>query len=1030
MPSHAYFLIDAGALGGNGRAAGVMIARILVYLAAKNEFVTWNYEFVDLRAHQRAATVQLRRKASERKQLTVDAMDGLVTALTSAKRHHGGAATHTRPILDALHERLMCLEADVEWEDPALIRSPTRNSSMRAWTDPTRLNESMSVRSHLYVLGQAPQTLLELDEFVCGSAAQNSQGDDHTHGATLLDKLTRMRDGIIGSGIWESYARKRVGVSWIRLTSRDAVLAADPVDILIGDIFSCCFEALGGCVMNMADLAANASLPFSSLFAPLHRTRTYPSWSRKFSREISAVVDRFAMEIARDDRVQADFESESRESREWLLQATSVSVRLTQINSAPHSWLRDGRLLRRYGLPEMVALASEYRLSCLRHQEWLSSTAKSLVLLGGASASQWHCTVHLLSREPILCSMDGHIHESLRNKVLFAQCPSHNRPEYSPTCSALYVAIVPVAECAAAVYFMNAATYSEMTNMLANVDDTPFTSISQPTASQFQAAWIEDWAWRDSAGDLCIVPRDHCALDVSFDESLFERPTLHQVPPDGSALRGFSADAGLGVMAQPETHTEPVSGVEGIEPTLRPIATLAEWYSEMYIKGLMTPTLEYGHILDCLALLCNTCASEGLPNTVFASLASSVLLSSVAIEDVFETVDPPRSAEELSDSETYRALRLKAAQSAGGDEPSKRAWQVRECQLQILLHLFAIDRLRLQQAGETSHLEESLRDLVDLLCVWASLDDIAIKVETDTTSINQRADKRLALTGGKVESTNDFAVAFVGGSHVGRFTGALGDIVEELRVQCGWIPPTTRKEQSVQCEHAELLPENKRRKGTPRKINKSSGDRSEVIVHQRKPTHRELSDRKLARHLDELIGGNKGQRHDDASSSEGGSSPSFRAVERRRQSLQPRMPAHLIRQLKSEVVLTSQRAPTATPASTRAGSNGFTCSIGSRTLGRSSSSARRKPLRRPVLSACPDSNRSPSRSSHVNDVCAAPEAALSKRRRTIMSIPMGSSPPAFLQSSLVTPSTFVCGSDDEEDGAPIHSLGSKRALQF
>ncbi|KAJ2889832.1 hypothetical protein GGI21_006412, partial [Coemansia aciculifera] len=196
----------------------------------------------------------------------------------------------------------MCLEADVEWEDPALIRSPTRNSSMRTWTDPTRLNESMSVRSFLYILGQAPQALPELDEFVCGPAAQNSQESDPAHDTTLLDKLTRLRDGIIGNGIWESYARKRVGVSWIRPTARKAVLAADPVDILIGDVFGCCFEALGGCVMNMAELATSSPLPFSSVFAPLHRTRTFPSWSRKFAREISAVVDRFAVEVARDDR--------------------------------------------------------------------------------------------------------------------------------------------------------------------------------------------------------------------------------------------------------------------------------------------------------------------------------------------------------------------------------------------------------------------------------------------------------------------------------------------------------------------------------------------------------------------------------------------------------------------------------------------------------------------------------------------------------------------------------------------------------
>ncbi|KAJ2382402.1 hypothetical protein H4S02_005764 [Coemansia sp. RSA 2611] len=341
------------------------------------------------------------------------------------------------------------------------------------------------------------------------------------------------------------------------------------------------------------------------------------------------------------------------------------------------------------------------------------------------------------------------------------------------------------------------------------------------------------------------------------------------------------------------------------------------------------------------------------------------------------------------------------------------------------------NRLRSQQAVDTTRHEETLRDLVDLLCVWASLDDIVVQVEA--TSRDQKSDKCAVLAVDEAKDTNDFAAAFVGGSHVGRFAGSLGDIVEELRIQCGWVPPVSRGgERTSQSEHVEPLSENKRRKGTPRKIDKSSGERSEVIVHQRNPTHQELSGRKLARHLDELIGGNKGQqqqyRDGDASSSEGGSSPSFRAVERRRQSLQPRLPAHLIRQIRSEVVSTSQRAPKA-KAVARVGSNGFACSASSRALGRSSST-RRNSLRKPMLAACPDPGGSPSMSGRARDFGAVSEAAsLSKRRRTIVGVPMGSSPPAFLQSSLVTPSAFICGSDDE-DGAPMHATGSKRALQF
>ncbi|KAJ2878832.1 hypothetical protein H4R27_005628 [Coemansia aciculifera] len=1043
MTSHAYFLIDAGTLS-DSHAVGVMIARILVYLAAKNEVVTWNYEIVDMRARQRAAAVQLRRKVSERKQLTVDAISGLATTLNSAKRQHVAAAAHRRPALDTLHERLMCLEADVEWEDPALIRSPTRNSSMRTWTDPTRLNESMSVRSYLYVLGQAPQTLSELDEFVCGPAAQNSQEGDHTNGATLLDKLTKLRDGIIGNGIWESYARRRVGVSWIRPTARETVAAADPVDILIGDLFGCCFEALGGCVINMADLATDLSLPFTSIFAPLHRTRTYPSWSRKFAREISAVVDRFAMEIAKDDKLKTESESGSREPHGWLLQTVtsaahhqqscsmdseSTTIRLTRSNSGSRCWLRDGRLLRRYDLPEMVALASEYKLSCLRHQAWLDRTAQSLVHLQSASIQRWYHVVQKLSRSPVLYGLDSCSYSLLEGKVVYARRSSHSSSEDSSTGSALYAAIVPAAGSTAAVYFMDAATYAEIANFHVSDAGPPLASDPHLIASPFQASWIEDWAWRDF-GDLGVTFQDVCVIDVGFDESQFECPMSDQMPSDGFILSS-SASADSSATSLLDTSAEFAIAEVVIEIALPSISTLSEWYSELYLKGLLSPAPEYSRIVDSLMLLCSTSASTHHSNAVLDTLVNLVLQSSAAIEDTFEVSESTQSAEASGDVGVYRALRQHAIQAIGSDGPSKRAWQVRECQLQILLHLFVIAQLRSQQATDTAQLEEALRDLVDLLCVWASLDDIAIQVEA--ASSDQKADKCPVSVSEETKDMNDFAAAFVGGSHVGRFASTLGDIVEELRIQCGWVPPATRDERPSQSEHVELLSETKRRKGTPRKIDKSSGERSEVIVHQRNSTHQELSGRKLARHLDELIGGNKGlqqqRQNDDASSSEGGSSPSFRAVERRRQSLQPRLPAHLIRQIKSEVVSTSQRAPKAKAVS-RVGSNGFACSISSRTLGRSSST-RRKPLRKPVLSTYPDPSSSPSTSSRSKDSCIVSEAAsLSKRRRTIMSIPMGSSPPAFLQSSsLVTPSAFICGSDDE-DGAPVHTLGSKRALQF
>ncbi|KAJ2821545.1 hypothetical protein GGI24_004183, partial [Coemansia furcata] len=572
----------------------------------------------------------------------------------------------------------------------------------------------------------------------------------------------------------------------------------------------------------------------------------------------------------------------------------------------------------------MVALASEYKLSCLRHQAWLADTATSLTHLQSASTQQWYHIVRKLDRTPIFCSLDSRGYNSLKDKVVYAQRNSRSNQYDSSTNSALYAAIVSVTGNIAAVYLMDAATYAEIAKL--HIDDAgpPRNDDIYPIAAQFKAAWIESWAWRVS-GDLDVAPRDVCAVDVGFDESQFECPMSDQMPSDGFEL-------GSDTTPLMDTSTEFVLADGGVELTLPTISTLTEWYSEMYLKGLQSPAPEYSRIIDSLALFCCTPTSDNQPCAALETLTSLVLQSSAAIEDTFEAAEPAQQADDLDEVDVYRALRRQSVDTAGSDRSSKRSWQVRECQLQILLHLFAIAQLHSQQAADTTQLEEALRDLVDLLCVWASLDEIAIQVEG--TSSDQKADKSSVPVSDEAKTTNDFAAAFVGSSHVGRFADSLGDIIEELRAQCGWVPPVTRDERPSQPEHVEPLSENKRRKGTPRKIDKHSGERSEVIVHQRNLTHQELSGRKLARHLDELIGSNKVQQQqhrDDASSSEGGSSPSFRAVERRRQSLQPRLPAHLIRQIKSEVVSTSQRAPKAKTVS-RAGSNGFACSISSRTL--------------------------------------------------------------------------------------------------
>ncbi|KAJ2887814.1 hypothetical protein FB639_001057 [Coemansia asiatica] len=240
MFSHAYFLIDASMVVSSSDSISHIVTRILAFLISRNESLTWNFEIVDMSTRQRAMAAQGKRRVSERKKPSAETIAQLEKSLADYLQQRKPASTSRRAVLDTLHERMMCLEADVEWGDPALMRSPTRNVGTRAWTDPMRLNESMSVRSYLYVLGQMPGSLDTLDRFVYGSA-------NGTY--SLLEKLTFLRDGIIGNGIWENYTRKRVSVSWIKPTAHKSIVEMDPVSILITSTFECCFEALGGCLL-------------------------------------------------------------------------------------------------------------------------------------------------------------------------------------------------------------------------------------------------------------------------------------------------------------------------------------------------------------------------------------------------------------------------------------------------------------------------------------------------------------------------------------------------------------------------------------------------------------------------------------------------------------------------------------------------------------------------------------------------------------------------------------------------------------
>ncbi|KAJ2829925.1 hypothetical protein IWW50_000571 [Coemansia erecta] len=1020
--THAYFLIDVSALD-NCAAVTRVVTRILVYLASVHDAFTWNFEVVDLQTRQRALTAHGKRRICERKQLTRDTLRAFGDVLRGHRRDAAERRGARRAALDTLRERLMSLEADVEWGDPALMRSPSRAATMRAWTDPTRLNESMSVRSFLYVVGERPETPADVDRFL-----GTTQGET----ALLLEKLTWVRDGIVGNGIWESYARKRVGVSWIRTTRAAPLAATSPVDLLIDAVFGCCFEALGGCTMSVPDLDTRASLvPFSSVYAPVHRVRTHPSWSRKFAREISAVVDCFAalVQVPRAWTLPTEYTQEPDEA----------DVALVEADCNRRQWLTDGRLLRRYDLPEMVALASKIQVAHAQRAVHAANCAAPLKYLLEAPVCAWPLAARHLIDVPILCRSEGRLRDGM---FVLAQI-------LSSTEHLQYVAVVPVDSTGTmAVYAMDATVFAKVQHVvdMARSECAATAGVSGNAAEPFKATWLESWA---SGIDyqLDVTPADHCAVDVSIDESLIGDYALavagsHTDPRnlslDDEATDTVAESTGSDPLLQGLT-ADPASSLTGHTPS-----TLDAWYSGLYIKTIQQAVPDFADTIAAVKPILDGSADSSCAETAIAQLGA-ILQSSTSIEDVFadassaSAADPSTAQGESNDC--LAALRLRSAAVIACNANARRTWQLHECQLQILLHLLAIDRARLW-GQESDKLTEALNDLVDQLCIWTSVDDIFCS----------------APGGGDPDDgsgSGDLASAFVGSAVVGQFAERLGDIVDELRVQCGWVPVIADPDDDSAAAQGDLLLlENKRRKGTPRKITASQSERSEVIVQPSKQKTQLMSGRKLARHLEELIGGKRrfgvnSSSNVQKSASSADSEPSEPPAQRRR-STQLKLPLQLIRQLKNEVVSTTRPAPlsrsrtissrsnsSGSGSMRRSGRNDISSSI--RRGGRSDSSgsmrhsgwnnpsnsrtfsaaktstvnncgrvAQRQPIPEFV-----DLSSSPSISGRVKELHLVPETPSKKRLRTGDPVP-ASSPSMFIPSSLPAANAFIYESDESE----------------
>ncbi|KAJ1642961.1 hypothetical protein LPJ64_005222 [Coemansia asiatica] len=1021
MFSHAYFLIDAGMVVSSSDSISHIVTRILAFLISRNESLTWNFEIVDMSTRQRAMAAQGKRRVSERKKPSAETIAQLEKALADYLQQRKPASTSRRAVLDTLHERMMCLEADVEWGDPALMRSPTRNVGTRAWTDPMRLNESMSVRSYLYVLGQMPGSLDTLDRFVYGSA-------NGTY--SLLEKLTFLRDGIIGNGIWENYTRKRVSVSWIKPTAHKSIVEMDPVSILITSTFECCFEALGGCVISAKELC-NPLVPFSSIFEPLHRERTFPSWSRKFAHEISAVVEKFLVSARHTVENQQNLDAMGL----WVVQGNKDSgvdsFRMRKIEYEPRRWLREGRLLRNFNLEEMIALASEYQTAIVKRQERNDCKVNNLVSVCTVPMSAWPSVLRMISSECIQFETIDSLYsvsDFLDKRFIIAKSCSFNNTSVSEqTSDFAYFAVVPAGLQTALVYGLDTYVFDQALEI--SNDCEQLTDLS---LEPFDPAWLEDWACR-IPGQMNIEPTDDCVIDIQYEDNSAENSGLSLETASHSKL--CSSPNSVSANAFNDSSRSNSSGSSVLvseEPCSEiNILDLNTWFEAVYLKrAAHSVSSRLEHAINSLETLFDNYENNAQKDQELDKLRTAVLLSSSSIDDAFSASAEKHIAQSLAanqhcnDSSQYLLLRQRMLSDMNVSE--HRQWQLYECQLQIILHLFVIEQLRMLDTIEgkqiVDQLVEALNDLADQLCIWVSVDDLSgvLMPVTSTATVNTSSDV-----------PNDPAAAFVGGPLVGRFASSLEDLVEDLRTQCGWVPQPSSTHDMLLADSsksdADMAGDCKRRKGTPRKINRSMSDRSEVIVDQRKRSSKIMSGRRLARHLDELIGGNggKGSLHSHSRSSGRRSSnilqlplPS-KPNSLRRQSAQLKMPAHLIRQIKSEVVSTARKAVKSHSATATSCSNG---GGNSTSIGRSNTLRMKASRRLAIPSYMPESSSAPALAGRSGDMCIVPEAQASKRQRTSDYVPMRTAASAlFLQRN---GRNMLCEGNDKTAGPRQISLDS------
>ncbi|KAJ1781083.1 hypothetical protein LPJ59_007125, partial [Coemansia sp. RSA 2399] len=323
--------------------------------------------------------------------------------------------------------------------------------------------------------------------------------------------------------------------------------------------FECSLEALGGSVLTLP-ASANGVLPLSAFLASALRTHTYPAWSRKFAREISAIAECFDLGSGFGCAQEASWEIE--------LPTGSLSlgpvVSECAIARGSSQRLTSARLLRRYSMAELVALASALGDTDMGQGQ----SAVRAKAVSKCAHSQWYRVVDLVSADPVYCEIrDG----CLGDGVVLARADA----------GGAYVVVVPGPGSVALVYPVDEHTGGAIGDRMREIQLEPHEPAEDASAVDFTPAWLESWACFDD--DLSVIPVETCSLDVRFNQ-----PNAYGSLDVGScALDSGQHSPRVEDNDHPLVLCLPAQSLElNKENPAAACLTLESWYAGMYLRTI------------------------------------------------------------------------------------------------------------------------------------------------------------------------------------------------------------------------------------------------------------------------------------------------------------------------------------------------------------------------------------------------------------------------------------------------------------